>query len=268
MSSSNTQTEARCVWITGASSGLGEGLAKAYAKQGGSLVLSARSAEKLEQLAQQLRSEAKPEQRIDVVPFDVAREDAVEEVRGRLMAYAPELDTVILSAGVCEYMNFEEPDWQMLKRVMNVNFFGAAHAVEAVLPLLKENAKKGYSPHIVGIASQALLMPFTRAQAYGSSKAAVHYFFQSLRMDLSVYGIDVTSVLPGFVQTPMTQQNNFSMPFLMSVDKAVERIFNAIQKRPATYVFPKRLHAILRMFSLFPQLWFNKMRPRSKEQLS
>lgn len=119
------------------------------------------------------------------------------------------------------------------------------------LPLLHKSPKRG---HIVGIVSQVVSAPFAQAEAYGASKAALSYFLDSLRIDLAD-SIDVTSVYPGFVKTPLTDKNHFAMPFIMPADEAAARIVEHIEERPNHYIFPKRLHWMLKISKVFPGVW-------------
>ena len=121
------------------------------------------------------------------------------------------------------------------------------------LDLLRKSAAN--RPHIVVVASQVTNAPFARAEAYGASKAALQYFFDSLRIDLAPENIDVSVVNPGFVDTPLTRKNDFDMPFLMDVDDAVQRIIKQLASRPRSYSFPKRLQALLLMSRLMPGTW-------------
>ena len=97
--------------------------------------------------------------------------------------------------------------------------------------------------------------PFPKAEAYGASKAALQYFFSSLRIDLAPEKIDVTVVNPGFVDTPLTRQNDFDMPFLMDVDEAAKRVISNLDARPRSYSFPKRLLALLSVSRVMPRVW-------------
>jgi len=255
-------------WLTGASSGIGRALAFQLFALGYSLILSARKQQALESLADEI-VQKQPEAQsnfVAVLPFDVSRDDSVSRAQRALKNISSRLDLVIANAGACEYLDFENLDWTMMQRIIQVNYVGTVNTIHTAYPLLIHTAQQGQRPHVVGIASQAILMPFPRAQAYGSSKAAVHYFLQSLRMDFAAKGIDVTSVLPGFVETPMTAQNNFSMPFIIDPESAAKRIVTGIQKRPAVFAFPKRLYYLLRFFSFFSGLWFKKMSPPAKEK--
>jgi len=121
--------------------------------------------------------------------------------------------------------------------------------------------KSKYRPHIVGVGSMSSYLGFPRAEAYGSSKAAMSYFLDSLRCDLKGE-MDVTVVYPGFIKTPMTDTNDFPMPFLMSVEKAASVILSKVQKRPLTISFPLRLHLLLKAMKMMPGLWYSTIATR------
>jgi len=113
----------------------------------------------------------------------------------------------------------------MIERVMRTNVFSAAYCVEAALPLLR----KARRPHLVAVCSSVTYLPLPRSEAYGASKAAMRYLFQSLRLDVAHEGIDVTLVSPGFVDTPLTRQNDFPMPMRWPVDKAAAYIAGRLE---------------------------------------
>ncbi|MFT5502701.1 MAG: short-subunit dehydrogenase [Gammaproteobacteria bacterium] len=234
------------VWVTGASSGLGKSLSIVLAGQGHTVVVSARDHQKLDELSDQYPN---------IIPFpcDITDEKQMNEAGAGLAAISPVFDQVYLNAGNCEYMDFSDPDWGIPARVMDVNYFGSIRCLRAVWPLLE--SASGFRAHIVVIASQVTSAPFPRAEAYGASKAAVQYFFNSLRTDLAQGNIDISIVNPGFVDTPLTQKNNFKMPFLMDVDAAAKLIVNRMRFRPRTYDFPLRLKLMLSLSGWFPRLW-------------
>ena len=252
------------LWITGASSGIGRALAKHYANAGCRVIASARNTEALNELAASSEN-------IETIPFDVTCPTSIAPIRDQLASAAPTLDRVIINAGHCEYLQFPAPDWRMIDRVLAVNFLGAVHTVEIALPLLRRSSQSSQSsqsslrqqghPHIVAITSQVVNAPFAKAEAYGASKAAGDYFFNSLRIDLAPENIDVTVIQPGFVDTPMTRKNDFAMPFLMDVDSSVKRIVEAISRRPRRYAFPKRLSALLKLSVLMPGVWQKMVTP-------
>ncbi|TPE54058.1 SDR family NAD(P)-dependent oxidoreductase [Maribrevibacterium harenarium] len=232
------------VWITGASSGIGLSLVKRHLADGWHVIASARSAGELETLLDSVPH-------LHFIPLDVTDKGQLSRCQQAISDLTPYLDRVILNAGNCEYLDIEKPDWSLHERINAVNYLGMVNCVEVCLPLLKISPRG----HLVGIGSQAVQAPFPRAEGYGASKAAVRYFLSALRMDVAQYGIDVTCVLPGFVDTPLTQKNDFSMPFIMSAEQASERIYRALEKRPFEYAFPKRLSMVLTLARCLPKLW-------------
>ena len=242
----------RAIWITGASSGLGRSLALELAVRGHRVFASARNLAELERLAE-------ANDKVVPVECDITDPASLQSAMGRIAQGSPHLDQVILNAGSCEYLDFPEPDWDAVRRVMEINYFGTVNCVQAALPLLRQ-AEGG--AHIVAVASQVTAAPFPRAEAYGASKAAMQYFFASLRIDLAAEDIDVTVVNPGFVDTPLTRQNDFDMPFLMGADAAAKRIADNIESKPRGYSFPLRLSAMLLLSKLLPRLWQKIVAPR------
>lgn len=236
----------KVIWVTGASSGLGRSLALQLANAGSLVIASARNQSALDELA--VHSD-----NIRPLACDITDTSAFSALAQQIAEISPHLDQAILNAGNCEYLDFPNPDWSAVRRVMEVNFFGTVNCVEFALPLLR--AASSPRPHLVVVASQATAAPFPRAEAYGASKAALQYFCDSLRLDLADEQIDVSVVNPGFVDTPLTQKNDFEMPFLMNVDKAAGRIIDNLKGRPRRYSFPLRLSLLLGISKIAPGLW-------------
>jgi len=234
----------KVIWITGASSGLGRSIALQLANSGALVIATARNRTALDELAAQNTN-------IRSLVCDITDAAACALLGEQLAEISPHIDQAILNAGNCEYLDFPDPDWAAVRRVMEVNFFGTVNCVELVLPLLRSADK----PHLVVIASQATAAAFPRAEAYGASKAAVQYFCDCLRLDLACEQIDVSVVNPGFVDTPLTRKNDFEMPFLMDVEQAAGRVINKLDSRPRSYSFPLRLSLLLGLSKLAPGLW-------------
>ncbi|WP_052480845.1 SDR family NAD(P)-dependent oxidoreductase [Gilvimarinus agarilyticus] len=239
-------------WVTGASSGLGRALALQLAGQGHWVIASARNHQALTQLATEYSGSG----RILCLPLDVTQSEEVAAAAHLIKSKLGRLDRLIANAGSCEYFDFPHPDWRAIERVFAVNFNGAVNCIEAALPLLRQSPTRG---HIVGVVSQVVNAPFTRAEAYGASKAALSYFLDSLRLDLA-NELDVTALYPGFVDTPLTAKNDFSMPFLMDADQAATRMCRAIERRAIALSFPRRLTALLWLARLLPGLWRRAMK--------
>ncbi len=236
----------KVVWITGASSGLGRGMALQLANSGMQVIATARNRLRLDDLAAQ-------NENIHPLAGDITDRDDMTALRERIVGISPHVDLAILNAGNCEYLDFPNPDWSAVRRVMEVNFFGTVNCLEMILPLLRASTEK--RPQLAVVASQVTAAPFPRAEAYGASKAAVQYFCDSLRIDLAPENIDVSIINPGFVDTPLTRRNDFDMPFLMDVEEASRRILARLDTRPRQYTFPKRLSLLLALSKLAPALW-------------
>ena len=236
----------KTVWVTGASSGLGRSIALQLAQAGNRVIASARNQQALDDLAAQ-------HDKIFPLACDITDAAALANLGEQIASISPAIDQAILNAGNCEYLDFPNPDWEAVRRVMEVNFFGSVNCVEFVLPLLR--ASTAGRPHLAVVASQVTAAPFPRAEAYGASKAALQYFCDSLRLDLAAENIDVSVVNPGFVDTPLTRKNDFDMPFLMDVEVAAGRIIKHLQARPRQYSFPRRLSLSLAISKLAPSLW-------------
>jgi NADP-dependent 3-hydroxy acid dehydrogenase YdfG len=243
------------IWITGASSGIGRALAIRLAQQGNTVIASARSSEALNDLAAQQGN-------IIALPFDVTDVDSIERTRAAIERCTGHLNRIILNAGNCEYLDIDNPDWSMMQRVMDINYNGAINSLVVAMPLLKNTPQ--HRPHIIAVASLAAVVPFHRAEAYGASKAAIQYFFDALRLDLADKNVDVTVINPGFVKTPLTDKNDFQMPFLQALDTAAMRMAQAIAKRPPQYDFPRRLAWLLRVLGFCPHIWNQWVAPRLK----
>ncbi|MDO8909493.1 MAG: SDR family NAD(P)-dependent oxidoreductase [Pseudohongiella sp.] len=261
MSTSNSS--AKRIWITGAGSGIGRSLALLYAAQGHKVIISGRTLDKLQHVADEFS--AAPTNPAagasgnagNIVPlvFDVTDAQSVEQTTTQLSHYTDYLDLVILSAGTCEYLRRGYLDPALFKRVLDTNFFGLINSINAALPLLQKAPRR---PHLAGVCSLAAFIGFPRAEAYGASKAAAQYLLHSVRTDYTDL-MDVTVINPGFVTTPMTAANDFPMPFEMKADEAAKRISSALNNRPLEFNFPRRLTATLRLAQLFKRTWYKRI---------
>lgn len=234
------------IWITGASSGIGEEMARQLAKAGNNVIATARDAGKLQRLCEDYPL-------IMAMPADVTDRQSLTALESDLRARDITIDRVIINAGTCEYLDMSAPDWTLVDRVMAVNFHGAVNTAETALALFSK--LRNHKSHLIVIASLASVVAFPQSEAYGASKAAVQYFFESLRIDLAAKNVSVTVVQPGFVKTPLTDQNDFAMPFMVSASSAASLILRKIEHHPLRISFPRRLAMPLYFFHLFPRLW-------------
>lgn len=160
-----------------------------------------------------------------------------------------EVDLAICGAGMCEYLDMPNFDSASFMKVMSVNMGTLSHAIEGILPKLI--ASKG---RLVGIGSASAYVPFARAEAYGSSKAAIHYLMKTLQISLAPHDVSVSLVVPGFVETPMTKQNDFPMPFIQTTAQASKAIRDGIASGHDVIEFPKKLTLPLKVLGTLPDL--------------
>ena len=224
----------KTVLITGASSGIGAGLAKSWASDGWQVIACGRDAVRLQAL-----HSFSPN--ITPLLFDMTDREACHRALAQCQA-----DLFVLCAGSCEYLEQGVIDAALVERVMKVNFQGPVNCLDALQTQLIPGNR------VVLVSSMAHWLPFPRAEAYGASKAALSWFANSLRLDWEPKGIAVTVVSPGFVDTPLTRKNDFPMPGLVSVEQAVKAIRHGITKRKNDIVFPTTLALTLRLLSGLP----------------
>ena len=235
--------EGRRIWLTGASSGIGAQMAKELLQRGAFLALSARTLGPLVELAERFPG------KVLLVPGDLTDHLQVREIGMTIAQAWGALDTVILNAGSCEYVDVRQFDARVIERVVSTNLLGSSYCIESALPLLRA----GRTPHLVGVVSSVTYWPLPRAQAYGASKAGLRYLLESLRIDLAHEGIDVTLVSPGFVDTPLTEKNDFPMPMRWSAPKAAWHICQRLEKRPLEIAFPALFIAVLKLLASLPK---------------
>lgn len=248
------QQKSVCV-ITGASSGLGRALALQFARQGWQVVALARS----QVLLEQLRAEHTA---IDILPADLTDSAQLAAATAELSARYGRLDQLILNAGTCEYVDAVALDLGAFERTFRLNVLAVVACVKAWLPLLEKSS----APRLAIVSSLAHLFPFGRAEAYGASKAAISYFTDSLRVDLADTALRVCLIEPGFIDTPLTQKNDFPMPFLLSSEDAAQRIYRALAHGKLRLQFPRRLTLSLKLLNLCPYGLRQKLAARMARQ--
>lgn len=222
------------ILITGASSGLGEALTQEAVAQGHHVIACGRNEAKLAELASNAN--------ITSIQFDATNEEQTKAALANVNC-----DIAVLNAGTCEYVDIRHLEPDMFRRVFDVNVFGTINVAAALLPNLEKGNK------LVFVDSMARLLPFTRSQAYGASKAAIHYACKSFEVDLKSRGIAVQSMSPGFVKTPLTDKNDFPMPMAITAKQAAVYMLKGIQSNKSNVYFPKRFGAIIRFLNFLPE---------------
>lgn len=238
----NRLMQNKVIWITGASSGIGKALATELAKTN-TVIATSRSHEKLEQLKQESPG-------IVVKQADVTEPAALKAVSDFIEQLFGKLDVLVANAGHCEYLDVRNFDSNIALRMMETNYMGFVYTLESSLPLLRRSE----TPHIAAVSSSSVYLGLPRAEAYSASKAAVTQFMESLAADLTPEGFRLSVVHPGFVDTELTQQNDFPMPFLMQPDAAAQRIIKGLNSGHFNIDFPKGLTWILRCLKQTPHL--------------
>jgi NADP-dependent 3-hydroxy acid dehydrogenase YdfG len=233
----------RSALITGASSGIGHGLAQWFASRDVQVYAAARRLPQLEQLA------ATNPARITPVQLDVADRDATVQRVRELDVECGGLDLVIANAGVGPLTDGRQLDWSDVANVIDVNVAGAAATVSAVLPRMVERGRG----QVVGISSIAAARGLPKGAAYSASKAFLTTYLEGLRVDLGGTGVVVTTVSPGFVRTPSTEHATHPMPFILELDDAVERIGRGIERGAPAISFPWPLVASTGLMKLLPR---------------
>jgi len=235
----------KVVMVTGASSGIGRGVAVELGRRGARLGLVARRTETLQEIAGEIESLGG---QALALPGDVQDANAVRAAADRFREKFGVIDVLIANAGIGSTSDAAELSASEVAGVINVNVIGASNSVAAVV---SQMVAKGRGQLVV-ISSLAAYRGLPKSAAYCASKAAVSAFFESLRLDLQPRGIDVTIIHPGFIKTPLTAGRHSQMPFLMELDVAVEKILRAIEKKKKSYAFPWQLASVVRAGMFMP----------------
>lgn len=241
----------KTAWITGASTGIGRELAVKLARDGVSVAASARSADRLNDLA-------RLEPGIVPVSVDVTDRAAVVAAHQHVLATIGSVDLAVLNAGVWHPMSVGEYDAERVAQSMNVNYLGIANALEPLIPSMIA-AGKG---HLALVASVAGYRGLPKAAAYAPSKAAVISLAEVLRLELAGQGIIVSLVNPGFVETPMTAVNEFPMPYKIKAEDAADRILSGLRQGKFEIAFPWQLVTMLKLLRVMPNSLYLRLASR------
>ncbi|MBS1198245.1 MAG: Short-chain dehydrogenase/reductase [Proteobacteria bacterium] len=234
------------VFITGASSGIGEALAVYYAGQGATLGLSARRGDALAALNEKLGGQHA------IYALDVTDAPALAIAAADFIARFGVPNIVIANAGISAGTLTEcSEDLAVIKRILDTNVFGMA---ATFAPFIAAMQSAGGERRLVGIASVAGLRGLPGAEAYCASKAAVIAYLESLRLEMKTFGIKVVTIVPGYIATPMTAVNPYRMPFMISAPVAAQRFARAIKYGCSYTVIPWPMDIVAKILRLLP-IW-------------
>ena len=228
------------VWLVGASSGIGEATASALHARGAQVLLSARSAAPLQAFVQTHES-------AQAWPMDVTDAAAVAQAASDILAQGP-LDMVVYCAGHYREMRASAMDMADLRQHLDINYVGALNVLHAVVPALIAQGRG----HISLISSVAGFRGLPKSLAYGPTKAALTNLAETLYLDLHRLGLGVSVVHPGFVQTPLTAQNQFSMPALITPEQAALAMIKDWERGAFDIHYPKRFTRWMKLLRLLP----------------
>ncbi len=240
-------------FITGASSGIGQALAARYARAGWRLALVARRADALQAWA---AAQGLGPDRVGIYPADVADTDAIVDAGRRCIANQGLPDVVVASAGISIGMDTaERADLDVMRELLAVNNVGLAATFHPFLAAMRGRG----SGTLVGVASVAAIRGLPGHGAYCASKAGVVAYCESLRVECRGSGVRVVTLVPGYVATPLTAGNRYSMPFLMAPEAFAERAFDAIAAGRSYRVIPWPMGVVAKALRLLPNAWYDRL---------
>ncbi len=243
------------IWIIGASSGIGAALAKKLSQNGATVILSARSEEKLEELSQEIEGKSY------VFPLDITNHDELCKITKKIKHDHGHIDSAVLLAGMYEPSLVSKIKIEDARKIVDVNIMGAFNFINCILPILKYQ-KYG---QIILTGSVAGYRGLPKGQPYSSTKAAIANLAESLRTEESE--IDIRLLSPGFVETPMTEKNDFEMPMVISPEEAADSIYKGMIANDFEIHFPKKFTFIMKFIHIMPNWLYIILGRKMKEAI-
>ena len=229
------------IWITGASSGIGKALAEKFSLEVWRVAASARRKEILDKMSSH--------ENIFSYPLDVTNEEQVKNSFEKIVEDFDGLDLCVFSSGTYDPKLEKGINIKQNKFVMETNFFGVLHCINSVEKYFKEKQVG----HISIVSSIAAYRGLPNSSGYGPSKAALTNLTESLYFDFKKFNVRISLISPGFIKTPLTDKNDFPMPFIKSPEFAAVKIFNGLTKTKAFEIhFPKQLTLFLKFLRILP----------------
>ena len=229
------------VFITGGTTGIGYSLAKLYQSKGHTVGVCGRDLSKIN------------DDSLDCYAVDVTSVEQIKEAVKEFCEKNGPLNVMIANAGIAMGPKDGKVNFKLARDVININVLGVINTFDAAM----ENFPSS-GGHLVGVASVAALVGLPGAGPYSASKAAVLRLCESYGLDWKRRGVDVTAICPGFIDTPLTKKNDHKMPFLMSSEKAANKMYKAIERRMPLFVFPWQMNLLMRFAEKVPR-WFYRL---------
>lgn len=247
----------KLVFITGGSSGIGQALALAYLQQGWRVALAARRLDALQAWTAETRSQLNlPPDHMGVFAADVQNTDSIIAAAQECIAHMGLPDVVIANAGISLGVDTaEREDLEVMRQVMDTNVLGMAATFH---PFIQGMQARG-SGQLVGIASVAGIRGLPGHAAYCASKAATISYCESLRGELRASGVQVITIAPGYVATPLTARNRYPMPFLMKADDFARQAVKTIARGTSYRVIPWPMGVVAKLLRLLPNALFDRV---------
>ncbi len=245
------------IWITGASSGIGRALAIKFAEKGWQVAASARREDLLNEISNLNKN-------ISSFPLDVTDKEKCKEIFNQIKNKYNDIDICFFSTGTWDPKKERDIDIDQMKNVMEVNFFGTLNCIKTVEQYFKDRN----DGHISIVSSIAGYRGLPNSTGYGASKAALNNLAESLYFDFGRHNVRISLISPGFIKTPMTDKNQFKMPFLKTPEFAADKIYNGLINGSSFEIdFPKELTLILKFLKLLPdRIYFSLIKILTKYQ--
>lgn len=235
----------KSVFITGGTTGMGMELAKLYSSKGWKVGVCGRDKAKYEEHFTTFK---------DTVSFYQVDVSNREDLKAAIAHFSKTigLDLMIANAGIGYKFKTKVPDFEYSYKMVHINLLGVMYAFEAALDVMIPRSKG----QLVAISSIAGYNGLPGVSAYSATKAAVLKYCESLHLDMKTFNINVTTICPGFVETPLTDGNHHPMPFIIKAPKAAKLIARAIEKKKMVYAFPFFFSSLVRFLGILPRTWY------------
>jgi len=247
----------KTIWITGGSTGIGKALAIRFANEGWNVAISARRENLLKELSDRFEN-------ISPFPLDVTDKENCKNIFNQVKEKFGNIDICFFSTGTWDPKKEKDIDVEQIENVFKINFFGTVNSIKAV----EEYYKNRNEGTIAIVSSIAGYRGLPNSTGYGPSKSALNNLADSLYFDFGRHNVRVCLVSPGFIKTPMTDKNDFKMPFLKTPEFAADKIYDGlVNKKSFEIHFPKELTLTLKFFSILPyKIYFYLVKKLTKFQ--